>query len=872
MKGTMDGAKRNAEKVAQHILPDRPYHLSLSHDHQSPKPDRWCFTGGSTSTSSDPEATSVRLQYQTFLSDADRGILFTLPPWVVHEEQPQMPVKPIAKVGEVKKKLSLAEHLSRKKSPQSPMNNNNNNEPPQRTESRINGGTVHAKPLPPPPIPREREVPKKESARPVDKSDARRTEARAESRTESRSERPRQELNGERYVEEPFFQSGFRQHDTNDMTRSRSSLPAKPPTDDSRKRAVDPESSLPPQKRLKNDTVTSSKTEQSRQSKPEPSRGRERTNERTQREAKDNTLHPSTNGLGSLISDRDRENTASPRSTIQVNGSRVRSDSGTSTPRAITKSTLPELLSPLHPSIFEGELEQRPRKKLADKAPPRSQKADAPPPTKKRKTTIIPELLSPTLPAIVEEALAKHTPSRSQASSQASDSPSSARKTITVASSVPSLSLTPAVEDKPIRPSRIVTIKLKKAMAKRAKELLSLPSKSAKDALRKERSISVDSTPPPPPARKRPRAVEDALEATPPAAVVSKRGRLAAADTIAAKPAGPATPLKHAAVTMSRVTSNQSQGNTPGNTTGLTPGNTERPPTRSAEVVLDPATRAQIELSKERQSEFTTLGTKLKHMRDALVKKETPNPPSSSDERRICALHLEMVLAYMVAFQQLNHGLVLRGRPGDVQCWESLLPHFSELKHRVRQHRVLRALAAQLHAVCLEQIVNTFFTLDQRMVAETFARYSAIAKRRPQAWMEANANLAAVDDNKMKASSMGGGTGVDEAVGLALGIMRRWADRERVPWTSEIAGPLERDVKKDHRERERKEPDRDRDNNNRGGGREREQLPDRERERDNNRDPRDRDGHRERDNGIEIRESSTEIGRGTGRGIEGGRR
>ena len=59
-------------------------------------------------------------------------------------------------------------------------------------------------------------------------------------------------------------------------------------------------------------------------------------------------------------------------------------------------------------------------------------------------------------------------------------------------------------EPRPDIRSRIVTLKLKKAGAKRAKELLSLPPK---DALRKERSISEESTPPP--ARKRPRLLYD---------------------------------------------------------------------------------------------------------------------------------------------------------------------------------------------------------------------------------------------------------------------------------------------------------------------------------------------------------------------------
>jgi len=182
----MDGAKKNAEYVAQHLLPDRPYHLSLHHDRRYPKPEGFWFTGP-----------SAALQYQTYLSDADRGVLFTLPPWAISEESSQ--TMPIAKSseskGEAKKKLSVKEHLNRKKSPQSPLDNdllpsgNKVVDGSSRTTNG-NGSAVHARPVPPPST--TREPPKKDVAKSTaDKSDAR--------RPDSRNEKPRPEVNGERY-------------------------------------------------------------------------------------------------------------------------------------------------------------------------------------------------------------------------------------------------------------------------------------------------------------------------------------------------------------------------------------------------------------------------------------------------------------------------------------------------------------------------------------------------------------------------------------------------------------------------------------------------------------------------------------------------
>jgi hypothetical protein len=156
MKETMDGAAKNAHKEAKRILPDHPHHLSLSFDRRFPKPDAWWFTGR-----------SGPLQYMTYISAAQRGILTTRAAFEISDElPPPMPTKVLAK-GEGKKKLSLLDYQNRKKSA-SPVENGI----PAKVEAKTNG-TVHAKPLPP-------------------KEDIKRADVR--------SERPQTEINGERYV------------------------------------------------------------------------------------------------------------------------------------------------------------------------------------------------------------------------------------------------------------------------------------------------------------------------------------------------------------------------------------------------------------------------------------------------------------------------------------------------------------------------------------------------------------------------------------------------------------------------------------------------------------------------------------------------
>ncbi|KAK4455602.1 hypothetical protein QBC34DRAFT_71025 [Podospora aff. communis PSN243] len=788
MKETMDGAAKSIDIVAKCILPQRPHHLSLSSAYKYPKPDGFWFTGESSP-----------LQYLTFVSDADRGILYTRASYEICEEPEgapaAMPVKVLAK-GEVKKKLSIKDYQRKKNNSASPTDN----EPAVKSEARPNGAPAPAK------VPREED--RKEAIKPIEKHEMR--------QEGQRPEKPRSELNGER-------------------TKSSQQ---KPHADaESRKRNADIDGTLPPQKRVKSDSITS-RPDTSRPTKPEPPRARDRVNEKSHRNSRGESLHPTANGLAPSTADRERENTASPRSTIQVNGTRPHSDSGRSTPRRMentARSALPELLSPLHPAL-EAELQEREtgRKRIADKAPPRPQKTD--PPAKKPKQPLpIPQLLSPTLPPIVEAELARRKKLSSKEGNNRNnltpESPTSTRKT----------KVQHADEEEPpqpARPSRIVTIKLKKAMAKRAKELLSLPSRSAKEALRKERSMSVEDTPPP--ARKRPRPVDD----TPSEPTVAKRNK-ATADSVIARPIGPSTPLKQSATAMSRVTSNQSMG-TPGNSQSLTltPGALDRPPTRSGSVEPGRARsaadmlrdRAAIENLKEKNEEYRLLGNSLKHQRDDIMS-AAKDGLTKDDERRRTALHFEMILAYMVSFSMFNQSRILERKVCDLNRFESLLPHFSELRYRIRREghpEALLALALQLHAICLEHITAAFQTLDPQAALSGFARWAKLERQRAPTWADAIASYDAVEDRRMR-TLMGPWTKVEDAVMATLNILRRWADRHNVRWNPVVMKDKQADADRERDRDQDRERERPRERipermNGGGGGR------DRHRERDRDRD------------------------------------
>lgn len=104
----MDGVAEVAKKaclVAERVLPGRPHHLTLNPNRKYPPPSGFWFTG-----------TSSRLQYLTNLSDADRGMLLTVPFFeIMDEPETANPVKAVQR-GEAKKKMSMKDYKAMKKS------------------------------------------------------------------------------------------------------------------------------------------------------------------------------------------------------------------------------------------------------------------------------------------------------------------------------------------------------------------------------------------------------------------------------------------------------------------------------------------------------------------------------------------------------------------------------------------------------------------------------------------------------------------------------------------------------------------------------------------------------------------------------------
>ncbi|KAJ9149874.1 hypothetical protein NKR23_g3929 [Pleurostoma richardsiae] len=736
----MDGAAKKVNLVANRILPDRPHHLSLSPTRRYPVPSGFWQNNSP-------------LQYSTLLSEADRGVLLTRPYYDIREEPETAVVNssdPVPRPDSKKtvNKMSFKDYQKQKKIPMSP------------SEHGLSAKV---------------EMRQKEAAE---------TRAGRDSTQPESGDKDPEVLQRSKAPDS-------RRHVDEERPRTLLSKPALSKTSspiwESKKRAGDTEDSARPQKRSKAENTTP------RSVASHKSPRHKDIDKQAQRDIKSTSHRAVANGRSALGAVKDGQSARSPNAS--ANGFKSQnSGSHNSTPRRIEnqplKQTVPPLLSPLRITLDDENEPRSPKKRPACASPSekpvsKPQKPDCNPAKRARSPLQIPPLLSPTLPPLVEEALARRqlTPKRdpSQGGSHIPESPNWSKKP-----------LPPADGRDSARPSSyIVKLKYRKKHVKTVQRILALEPASKKEARKWERSVSVEATPPP--AKKRPRPPDAILDSS----SSTKRVKSAVELASSAKALVPSTPSKSAAA-MSRVTSGTSQAQTPGETTGLTPAVSDRPQT--SHDVSDKSSGSRAASLRLRHAEFSQLGTKLKHSRDDIIRGRTaPGGKavdssgfvqiSTAEEKRVVALNLEMILAYMIAFKAHSQARHLEHKPCDYVMWEQLQPHFHELKHRTRHIKALQGLSLQLNAICLEELVMSYASHENGLSAKSANGLIQASKKRLDTWITAHETLSSVSDASMRAE-MGPWTGLNDAVMMALRIMRRWVDREKVLWQAEVVLPL----------------------------------------------------------------------------------
>lgn len=716
----MEEATKTIDTLVKNILPFKAHYLSLDTSRRYP-----------------PHADDKRLeeqdirplQYTTFVSDADRGIILTRAYFDIREET-ATPANATSTPtprrndpnNKPKTKLSLKDYKNRKKSP-----GPDGEEPPKSAA-----------------LPIKASAPLKKVAEPTPKD--------MEDRRGARKGVP----DGK-----PDMKSEARH--------------GRSPSLDKKRRIPEAEPDSKPMKRPKVENATPNSTS-SRSIRDNFSLKPERQAPIEKKPSKDLKPHPVANGKSALSSTGSKG--VSPKPGALVNGSQKpvknkdgaekKTESNHNTKGNHSSNYLPPLLSPIDITNYVDDDSKAPRpspkKKPADsnglKPPPKkNQDHELSPSPKKRK---IPPLLSPTLPPIVLEelALAKANKSKdlSQRNSQVSDSPNGQKKTVKISKREETIHVD---SNKGQRDSLMVSLKYKKRIAKTVARLLNLPpgGRRKADLLKTEERATRDrsNSLEPGTARKRPVPVVDTSEA-------SKRPK--------ASDPRPSTPPRQSSA-MTRVASNSSQAGTPGVANGLTPA--AQPPERRRPFA-DPE---KLQKLQSRAANFIQLATKLKHERDAVLKKPTEGV-SERDRQVAIAAGIQCLVSFLLGFKLQSDASDLERKPGSTRSLRELLMLFRVTRSDCARHNSLTALVLRLQGICLVYIGRIMWSYppDPDHVKEILAN----SKEQQETWRLAdNARRAmGVYDGASKSGDGG-------SMGKLIDRLGPWTiPEEAIPVTLEV--------------------------------------------------------------------------------------
>ncbi|KAI0414947.1 hypothetical protein F5X98DRAFT_234099 [Xylaria grammica] len=742
----MEEAAKSIENLAEQILPKQPYYLSLS-----PTRKYRIHPGENRLDEQDIRP----LQYSTLVGgDADRGVLLTRAYFSVRDEptSSNAPTPITLKVDPKKprKTVTLKDYKNKKVEGDSPPKLEGKEKPNDLSSIK------------------EREGNKKRTEPAPREMDSRRDTKRSII-ANIKAEAPRQ----------------------------------RSPSLERRKRGADTDEGPKPVKRVKVEEATPNGATP-RPFKDAASQKPLKSISSTKSEARE--TKPSSVANGRPTSSNSALRATSPKHTSQVNGHGKLGSQATHK-RAISNGepvprTVPRLLSPLHiadlsvdkcsDTLKESASESRrspARKKPAEtnSLKPQSKKLrdDREPSPSAKKRKVLPPLLSPTLPPIVMDELARWEKNTDTPSKEANPRNSQASDSSVVVKKPPKSTReeTIHVDNKKEPTSYVVTMKYKKRHAKTIERLLNLPSGGKKkaeslkrdDKTPRESSGSVE----PGTARKRPRTTTEANEA-------SKQPRVS--DTLR-----PSTPPKQSTA-MSRIASNGSQIGTPGAANSLTPST--QPPAGKRREPIAPEKLERAQRCRMGHEFFMDLGKKLKHERDAIMK-YGPQPVPDRDLPIAMSAGIQALLAYMHAVKLQSDAYDYEKLPRQIQPWKQILPFFTIYKTECYQNSQLAALLSRIQAIFMHYMGRTQWFLPSD--PESVQRIITLNKEEAEAWRLADHTRKKLGIYDSPSASDGGAVGKlidrlgpwttpEDTIPIALEVLRNALGGDK-PWkpNSELA-------------------------------------------------------------------------------------
>ncbi|KAI0904185.1 hypothetical protein F4824DRAFT_84778 [Ustulina deusta] len=712
----MEETAKSIESLAEQILPKQPYYLSLSPTRKYRiQPDEKRL-----------DEQDIRpLQYTTLVGgEADRGVLITRAYFTVREEpnsSSNAPTPTTLKVdpNKPRKKVSLEDYRNKKVEGDSP--------PKLEGKEKPNGlSTI-----------KEREEIKKRTEPTPKEMDSRRNvkKAIANVKVEARHHSPSPER---------------------------------------RKRVAEIDEGPKPVKRVKVEDAASNGVA--------PRLSKDAASQKPVR-----SIPPGKNETKDMKSSNSALRAASPKHISQVNGHGKTSGQATHK-RAVSNGepvskAVPRLLSPLFIAdlsvgkssdiLQEDRSEPRPspRKRPVETSSLKPQlkktRNDREPSPSAKKRKVLPPLLSPTLPAIVMDELARmekkqDTPSKEIGlkNSQASDS-----SVVVKRPPNPAREETIHVDNKKESTRYMVTMKYKKRHAKTIERLLNLPSGGKKkteglkrdDQAPRESSGSVE----PGTARKRPRTTTDASEAL-------KRPKTS--DTLR-----PSTPPKQSTA-MSRIASNSSQVGTPGTANSLTPSTSQ--PTEKRRELVQPEKLHRAQRFHAACKFFMDIGKRLKHERDGIMRSREKVP--EREYQIAVAAGIQSLLSFVHAVKFQSDAWDLEQSPRRLQTWKEIIPFLSHVKMDCSKKPELMALLFRIQGIIMSHMGRVLWFIPNQ--PDTVEKFIGISREEVDTWRTA-------DSWRRKLGTCDGGSGTSDggAVGKLIDRLGPWTTPEElIPVTLDI--------------------------------------------------------------------------------------
>ncbi|KAG5946058.1 hypothetical protein E4U53_006647 [Claviceps sorghi] len=832
----MEAAAKTVEVLSKRILPERPHHLSFSPTwRHRPHPEDDETAESRLAKRRFEEWHNTRLQYLTFLSEADRGTLLTRSYYDMREE-PSRPVprevstlsKGIS-TGE-KKKLSLSDYKNKKTG---------------LVASASPSDAAIAK--------------RKESERALPPSSS------VTSTPATFYQEPRRPDGPHRMRDSDSFSASAKSNPKRDAFVSESrlppkpaSLPPRPPSPAGKRRIPDIDDERPQkrprpdERRLWDDRLQRDREDASRRKDkaPPPSRDRDHRDVAGTASSKDDRGNPSVsltssallNGRPLLKGPANSGRSTSPAGRSRgesVNGVRpsVAGNNGsrgtpTKADAAGTKTFVPPLLSPLHLSFDSREKEKRLRTEEEDANAKKdkerkrrddtneggaSSKVKKPEPTasntvkKPRPTVSIPPLLSPTLPPTIEAELQR----RKKATSDSSEERIRDGKDAVGIKKRPAAT-EEGVDDgvKPVpapvkklghRRRLLVVLNIPKSLQSSFARIVGHSPEEKNESHSQSSDRELD---------RKPRADGDEMTHQTPARKrpVASAGALSATETTATKrpqsadiPANPklGTPLTPSRKTtaMSRVSSTNSVAQTPTGLASSTPlasvsmsasTSTDRRP-NGHEKGAGKGEKLDAKLLREKEATLMAVGKKLKHEADPILRKyraeSFPIVRDGADEYKIklaYVLSLESIIAFLLAFHAQNTYRAMYNKVGDIQGWNTMFPLMDCLLTVFRQGDVsnqqpLYAMLLLFYGVSIEEIIKCHIQYENPGSPMTWEKLAQQERRKYRMWVQVHQANAAVQNPKIRVDVHPWST-LDDIADASLRVLRLWCAEENIDW------------------------------------------------------------------------------------------